>query len=80
MHTPGPWRDMGGAIGRVERGELIEVIPLAERPRNEADTRLISASPELLEALEFVMSAHGEQLEMAFQKANDAIAKARGES
>jgi hypothetical protein len=33
---------------------------------------------ELLEALEYVMSAHGEQLTDAFDAAHKAIAKAKG--
>lgn len=33
---------------------------------------------ELLSALEFVMSAHGEQLDSAFAQAQNAISKAKG--
>jgi len=44
-----------------------------------ANARLIAAAPELLEALQFVMSAHGEQLDSAFQQAQEAITKATGE-
>lgn len=33
---------------------------------------------DLLAALEFVMSAHGEQLETAFAQAQEAISKAKG--
>lgn len=44
-----------------------------------ADARLIAAAPDLLEALQFVMTAHGEQLETAFAQAHAAIAKATGE-
>ncbi len=44
----------------------------------EADARLIAAAPDLLEALQHLMVAHGEQLDYAFQQAQDAIAKATG--
>jgi hypothetical protein len=37
--------------------------------------RLHEVNQELLEALKFVMSAHGEQLDLAFEQANAAIAK-----
>ena len=44
-----------------------------------ANARLIAAAPELLEALQFVMTASGEQLGTAFEQAQAAIAKATGE-
>ena len=50
-------------------------MPEGER---EANARLIAAAPDLLEALQYVMSAHGEQLTDAFAQANAAIAKATG--
>ena len=39
---------------------------------------LITQRDELLAALEFVMSAHGEQLDSAFAQAQNAISKAKG--
>jgi hypothetical protein len=45
-----------------------------------ANARLIAAAPDLLEALQHLMVAHGEQLDYAFQQAQDAIAKATGEN
>ena len=44
----------------------------------EANARLIAAAPELFEALEFVMTAHGEQLSTAFEQAQEALSKALG--
>lgn len=44
----------------------------------EANLHLIAAAPELLAALEFLMTAHGEQLDAAFSQANLAITKAKG--
>lgn len=44
----------------------------------ESNARLIAAAPDLLAALEYVMTAHGEQLHDAFDQAHKAIAKARG--
>ncbi len=41
--------------------------------------RLHSVNAELLEALQHLMVAHGEQLDYAFQQAQKAIAKATGE-
>jgi hypothetical protein len=44
----------------------------------DAHARLISAAPDMLEALKYLMSAHGEQLHDAFDEAHKAIAKAEG--
>ncbi len=46
---------------------------------NSPNGRLVAAAPELLEALQYVMSAHGEQLTDAFDQAQRAIAKATGQ-
>ena len=43
-----------------------------------ANGRLIAAAPDLLAALQSVMSAHGEQLHDAFGVAQKAISKALG--
>ena len=48
-------------------------------PVDKKNARLIAAAPELLEALQFVMAASGEQLSTAFEQAQAAIAKATGE-
>lgn len=57
----------------------IQYLPDAEQIQD-ANGRLIAAAPDLLEALRFVMSAHGEQLDLAFEQAHKAIAKATGET
>ena len=83
-HTPGPWAYCW-TYGRVlvfQKGEsTIAAVPYdgdSEIPQAEANARLISAAPELLEALKFLMTAHGEQLDLAFEQAQSAIAKAEG--
>jgi len=44
-----------------------------------ADALIIAAAKDLLNALQFVVSAHGEQLHDAFDAAHKAIAKATGQ-
>jgi predicted RNase H-like HicB family nuclease len=67
-YTP-DWSDVAYIIQTCE-GERKSI--------QEANARLIAAAPDLLEALQYVMVAHGEQLDHAFQMAQDAIAKATG--
>jgi len=88
QHTPGPWwttpsgiRDRGGYIAHtkdVQRYPGQDERYAFEVAQREADKRLIAAAPDLLAALQFVMSAHGEQLDAAFAQAQEAIAKATG--
>lgn len=48
-HTPGPWANTYGAI--MANGRVIANIPSGE----DSNAALISAAPDLLEALEFAM-------------------------
>jgi hypothetical protein len=81
QHTPGPWTfyrrsscDRGDSYGVRAPAPHHWVIPTLNI--NPADARLIAAAPDLLEALQHLMVAHGEQLDYAFQQAQAAIAKA----
>lgn len=85
-HTPGPWFVApSGTTVHDKRvwfdehgarcGDTPNICIDAETPAN---ARLIAAAPDLLAALKFVLSAHGEQLDAAFAQAQDAIAKAEG--
>ena len=87
-HTPGPWRvveeDLRGgrhysiAANAMPDGYVMDGIH--EDDNGEANATLMAAAPDLLAALEYVMSAHGEQLDDAFDKAQRAIARAKGEA
>ena len=91
-HTPGPWKAVEAAYNPpgwlwVQNGPgalLADVhqnvnIPLDAR---NANARLMAAAPELLEALqEIITAADGEgwnQLDAGFTKARAAVAKAMG--
>jgi len=88
-HTPGPWAVSTQGVGfEVDSADGWQVAQAQQRHEDGrgkeatmrlANARLIAAAPELLEALQFVMSAHGEQLDSAFQQAQEAITKATGE-
>ena len=92
QHTPGPWKAVEAAYNPpgwlwVQNGPgalLADVhqnknIPLEAR---NANARLMAAAPELLEALqEIITAADGEgwsQLDAGFTKARAAVAKALG--
>jgi len=87
QHTPGPWqvRPSTNEITNADHGSLPFAIVagytlIGATYENGKDARLIAAAPDLLEALQHLMVAHGEQLDYAFQQAQDAIAKATGEN
>lgn len=93
MHTPGPWHLEDGLIVAIRNNVPV---PVAEpryvaapidhsqtRVRNEeaANARLISAAPDLLDALAGMLSdyaEHGEIKNGSMQEARAAIAKATG--
>ena len=93
-HTPGPWNiaSVENSTGRIKHlvpidGKCLSLLTVVENDQavfaavyNDSDARLIAAAPDLLEALQFVMTAHGEQLTTAFEQAQKAIAKATGEA
>ena len=89
QHTPGPWKCsqyLGHPAWSVhmdagDRGRgstIVDGVAGIDLEQRLANARLIAAAPDLLEALQHLMVAHGEQLDYAFQQAQDAIAKATG--
>lgn len=66
--------------GWSDVGYIVKTCAGEQQAIQHANARLIAAAPELLESLQFVMSAHGEQLDLAFEQAQKAIAKATGET
>ena len=93
-HTDGPWRVSHGSYvsetGALDRMAVTKVgagvvayaytnCTVTSESECRANALLIAAAPDLLAALQFVMTAHGEQLELAFDDAWNAIAKATGE-
>lgn len=82
-HTPGPWSIAGSGYGLDVRCAAGNIVGMTRRfgqnpAEVEANARLVAAAPDLLAALEYVMSAHGEQLTDALEAARAAIAAAKG--
>ncbi len=89
-HRPGPWRYIDDSTpGTLELGlhdYCVETsdgnISVADLISFEADARLIAAAPDLLEALEAMITAYGavgikENPNSAIYKARSAVAKAK---
>jgi hypothetical protein len=77
-HTPGPWEALKNNYGQVlivvrSTNDFVCAVP----DECEADARLISAAPDLLEALKRVCS-HGYRSSPDWDNARAAIAKAEG--
>jgi hypothetical protein len=77
-HTPGPWEALKNNYGQVlivvrSTNDFVCAVP----DECEADARLISAAPDLLEALKRVCS-HGYRSSPDWDNARAAIKKAEG--
>jgi hypothetical protein len=85
-HTPGPWETheftdrTSITIRQVDTGHGAEdnICYVPEAWRNEANARLIAASPELLEAAKRVASNTYFSVDDEFEQLDAAIAKAEG--
>ena len=86
-HTPGPWitdskerTDTARYIMAAARPfpHTIARIDLTNRAEDEANAALIAAAPELLEALEALISPVGVVMLHDLDRARAAIAKVRG--
>ena len=81
---PFPGCDIGSPDG-ANVAQVLFVPPAVQvggdiqKPEALANARLIAAAPDLLAALQYVLSAHGEQLHDAFDQARAAIAAAEGD-
>jgi len=85
-HTPGPWVRLGGVIRPMSGNKIADVKVVSDE--GVANARLISASPELLSALEFTQDClikcltggeiRAKVAGKAIEQGAQAIAKARG--
>lgn len=83
-HAPGPWLEFGGRI-ESPNGETVCVMPVWKPELlNAPNARLIAAAPDLLGALEGLMSLYGrtndEDATDELLAARAAVAKAKGET
>lgn len=87
-HTPAPWIVRGNSIVADETEDRLEMrvrIHSGNRDDIKANARLISAAPELLDALQAILEFPSGQYsecdgyDAAYENARSAIAKATGE-
>jgi hypothetical protein len=79
-HTPGPWVAEGMAVKMLPAyPHLGGGFDLRYCPNAEANARLISAAPDLLEALENIENDDGSIPATIWEMRNAAIAKARND-
>lgn len=80
-HTPGPWHVANGCQIRSAKDQIAKAW-MMRNGEGLANARLIAAAPEMLEALEEIVSAADgdgwSQLDADLRKARAAIAKAKG--
>lgn len=79
-HTPRPWHfhKHYGVMSHGERNDFGEPIPVATEVRYE-DGPLISAAPDMYEALSAIENDDGSIPPAIWKMRNNALAKARGE-
>ena len=85
QHTPGPWgfKATANCNDNPCRWEIIGgggVIAETNDNTTDADARLISAAPDMFEALQAVCDAYGERDTLLMAQVKAALAKAKGES
>ena len=85
-HTPGPWIIDRGQIRDTDGNSLASVPYSLGGTQDCANARLIAAAPDMFDALQGVVDyletfvCHDEQGRIALSKAQETIAKAKGES
>lgn len=80
-HTPGPWllNQYGEPVDASGEVILAKGLALTNSDEAKANSRLIAAAPELLEALKLLLAARKDfELMTAASAAETAIAKAEG--
>jgi hypothetical protein len=83
-HTPGPWTENSCEIQAVDGSPICEMLARPEdtdkygHHHADANSRLICAAPDLLAALERIVSVQGSRLALKGM-ARDAIARATKE-
>jgi hypothetical protein len=78
-HTSGPWKLTGHGELIIGRDQIYGEVAIAEAKFNwKANARLISAAPDLLEALQDLVNAQPEASLPILEQARAAIVKATG--
>lgn len=81
QHTNGPWnhKEQWGYYKIHSEDEGVSVVHGID-PKAEANARLISAAPDMFQALQAICDAFGDQNSLLVDQCKAALAKARGEA
>ena len=79
QHTNGPWRckEQWGYYKIYSRIEGVSVVHGID-PKAKANARLISAAPDMFQALQAIVDAFGDQNSLLIDQCKAALAKAEG--
>lgn len=75
-HTPGPWK-YDSTWGLIEYGKT-QICAL--HSGNKANANLISACPDMFQALQAICDAFGDQDSLLIDQCKAALSKAKGEA
>ncbi len=82
QHTPGPWQV--SPYGNITRKSLtvakVEQMPGNYESERMANAQLISACPDMFDALQAICDAFGDQDSLLIDQCKAALAKAKGDA
>jgi hypothetical protein len=74
-HTPGPWVKEGAFVAAATGKTICKTIGKCESTQS-ANARLIAAAPDLLDAVQAMVDAFGDQDSLLIDQCKAALAKA----
>lgn len=80
QHTPGPWIVRGGNAIENETGVNIAKAWMTDCEEECANANLISACPDMFDALQAICDAFGDQDSLLIDQCKAAFSKAKGQA
>lgn len=77
-HTPGPWIKEGGTVCKANTLQTICKTSGKDEATQSANARLIASAPDMLDALQAIVDAFGDQDSILIDQCKAALGKAIG--